>query len=210
MTKSTTTQDMHAKPLRLQAPLSITTKRLYLRPWQQADYAPFATINADAQVMECFPRPLTTAESNALAQRITTGIQERGWGLWAVGEQEGDPFIGFVGLHIPRNSLPFSPCVEIGWRLATKHWGKGYAPEAAAATLAVAFHTLELDEVVAFTSATNVRSRRVMEKIGLISTAEDFDHPDVPTTSPLRRHVLYRLNRNHYLQHHTVPPFTLA
>lgn len=194
----------------LQPPCTITTQRLHMRPWQQADFAPFAALNADAKTMEYFPRPLTTAESDDFARRIAALIQERGWGLWAVGINGGEPFIGYVGLHTPSTPLPCSPCVEIGWRLTARYWGKGYAPEAAAAALAVAFHTLHLDSIVSFTAAINTRSRRVMEKIGLLPTTEDFDHPNLAADSPLRRHVLYRISREHYLKHHSLPPFTLA
>lgn len=189
-------------PPLLQPPCRITTKRLCLRPWEQADYAPFAALNADPKVMEYFPRTLTTTESDDFAQRIAALIQERGWGLWAVGIQGGAPFIGYVGLHIPSTPLPFSPCVEIGWRLAAPHWGKGYAPEAANAALDVAFRALQLDEIVSFTAAINTRSRRVMEKIGLQPTAEDFSHPALPEESPLCKHVLYRLTGTHYFQRH--------
>jgi RimJ/RimL family protein N-acetyltransferase len=106
----------------------------------------------------------------------------------------GAAFAGFVGLSVPRFEAHFAPCVEIGWRLAAQHWGHGYATEGARAALAFGFGTLGLEEIVAFTAPRNVRSRRVMEKIGMTyDPADDFDHPLLPEGHPLRRHVLYRI-----------------
>ena len=173
----------------------LRTERLLLRQWRDEDLAPFAALNADAEVMEHFPAPLTRAESDAFAASCRNRIAERGWGLWAV-EVVGDGgFVGFVGLNEPRFDAHFTPAVEIGWRLARHAWGHGYAIEAARAVLAYSFDELALDEVVSFTSTTNVRSQRVMERLGMThDPADDFDHPRVDDTR-LRRHVLYRLSR---------------
>ncbi|GAA0584122.1 GNAT family N-acetyltransferase [Halomonas salifodinae] len=176
------------------------TPRLRLRQWREGDLAPFAALNADPEVMAHFPAPLSRAESDALAGRIRGLITERGWGLWAVEIKQGESlqaslptsFIGFVGLHIPRDDLPFAPCVEIGWRLARPSWGHGYAREAAEAALAVAFDSLGLDEVVSFTSLDNRRSRAVMARLGMHHDAT-FEHPALPPGHPLRPHCLYRL-----------------
>ena len=165
------------------------TERLVLRQWRDEDRAPFAALNADPVVMEHFPSTMTREASDAFVDFNVATISERGWGLWAV-EADGE-FIGFVGLNEPR----FRPGVEIGWRLARAAWGHGYATEAARAVLAFAFDELGLDEVISFTSTTNVRSQRVMERIGMThDPADDFDHPNV-TDERLRRHVLYRLAR---------------
>ena len=164
----------------------IRTERLVLRPWREEDKEPFAALNADPVVMEHFPSTMTREESDAFADYNIATIAERGWGLWAV--DPGTGFIGFVGLNEPR----FRPGVEIGWRLARDAWGHGYATEAARAVLAFAFDELGLDEVISFTSTTNVRSQRVMERIGMThDPADDFDHPNV-ADERLRRHVLYR------------------
>lgn len=172
----------------------LRTERLLLRQWRDDDFAPFAALNGDPEVMRHFPRTLSRAESDTLAERQRTLIAERGWGLWAVEAPEG--FIGFVGLSEPRFEAHFTPAVEVGWRLAREHWGHGFASEAARAAVADGFARVRLDEVVSFTSATNLRSQRVMERIGMTrDPADDFDHPRVPEGHRLRRQVLYRLPR---------------
>ena len=121
------------------------------------------------------------------------GSVKRGFGLWATEVRRTKDFIGFIGLSVPGHPLPFSPCVEIGWRLAFEHWGKGYAQEGARAVLAFGFDKLHLNEIVSFTTVGNLRSRRVMERIGMTYDAQgDFDHPRLPKDHPLIKHVLYR------------------
>ncbi len=183
---------------------TIKTKRLILRPWQESDWEPFATLNADAKVMEYFPSPLSKENSDNLARQIQKKMEERGYGLWAVTIPEVADFIGFIGLNNEDNlSFPahFTPAIEIGWRLASQHWGKGYATEGAQAVLTYAFETLKLKEIVSFTATQNMRSRRIMEKIGMHhDSKEDFDHPKLPEGHPLRRHVLYRVNEQKWRQ----------
>jgi RimJ/RimL family protein N-acetyltransferase len=174
--------------------IEFDTARLRLRQWRESDLAPFAAINADPQVMEFFPWPLGRRESDEMARRLHALIAQRGWGSWAVQIRGGAPFIGFVGLHVPVAALPFSPCVEVGWRLSAAHWSQGYASEAAQGALRIAFERLVLPEIVSFTAVGNLRSRRVMERIGM-RYVEDFEHPGVPADSPLRPHVLYRRRR---------------
>ena len=172
------------------------TERLVLRPWQDADVAPFAALNADADVMRYFPAPLTRAESDDFVGRIRTHWAEHGFGLFALETREGAAFAGFVGLAVPGFEAAFTPCVEVGWRLAREYWGQGFAPEAARAAVAFGFEETGLEEIVSFTVAANTASRRVMEKLGMRrDAAEDFDHPALSADSPLRRHVLYRLCR---------------
>lgn len=179
--------------------MAIKTERLILRPWRKDDLEPFARMNADPQVMEYFPSVLSREESDALAERITARISEQGWGLWAVSVPEIAEFIGFIGLAAPSFSAHFTPAVEVGWRLAKEHWGRGYATEGAFAALEHAFEMLKLEQVVSFTAAQNVRSRAVMEKIGMHRDPEDdFDHPRVQEGNPLRRHVLYRINQQEW------------
>ena len=170
------------------------TERLLLRRWKDEDRAPFAALNADPAVMEHFPARLTRAESDAFVDRIEQQLEDRGWGLWALEERSSGRFLGFTGLNVPGFQAHFTPAVEIGWRLARDAWGFGYAGEAARAAAAVAFDEVGLDEIVSFTATSNVRSMRVMERIGMTrDPADDFDHPALPEGSPLRRHVLYRL-----------------
>lgn len=154
--------------------LEFETHRLKLRQWRQSDRDPFAALNADPQVMEFFPAALDRTQSDAFAEKIQKLIELSGWGLWAVEQKAGDPFIGFVGLHIPEPALPFGPCVEIGWRLAARYWGNGFASEAAVAVLDIAFETLGLNEVVSFTSILNQRSQAVMQRIGMNHSGEFF------------------------------------
>jgi RimJ/RimL family protein N-acetyltransferase len=175
----------------------LETARLSLRAWQDADLAEFARMNADPRVMEFMSRRLTRDESDALDARVRDHLAEHGFGWWAVSIKGGAPFIGCVGLLIPNFSAAFTPCVEIGWRLVAEHWGRGYATEVARAVLTYGFSTLELEEIVSFTTEANSRSRRVMEKLGLKrDPAEDFDHPELAADHPLRRHVLYRVSRD--------------
>jgi len=181
----------------------LRTDRLLLRRWRAADRAPFAALNADPVVMEHFPARLTRAESDAFVDRIDATFDQRGYGLWAVEvvddySSEGDiaEFAGYVGLVLADFEADFTPAVEIGWRLAAAYWGRGYAPEAARAVVAFGFDTLALDEIVSFTAVENVRSQRVMQKIGMTrDLGEDFDHPKIPTGHRLARHVRYRIRR---------------
>jgi RimJ/RimL family protein N-acetyltransferase len=175
---------------------TLTTPRLRLRAWREDDLAPFAALNADPRVMEFMPRRLDRAESDALAARIRDHFARHRFGLWAVEAPGVAGFLGFVGLSVPSFHAPFMPCVEIGWRLAHEHWGRGYATEAARAALAFGFGDLALDEIASFTVPANQRSRRVMERLGMSrSAADDFEHPGIPAGHPLRPHVLYRLSR---------------
>ena len=175
-------------------PTSLHTDRLLLRRWRPEDRAPFAALNADPEVMEHFPARLTRAESDAFVDRIEAGFAEHGFGLWAVEVQATGEFIGFTGLAVPSFDAPFTPAVEIGWRLARPAWGRGYASEAARGALDAAFTTYGLAEVVSFTSEDNVRSQAVMRRIGMThDPADDFDHPRLPPGHRLNRHVLWRI-----------------
>lgn len=174
----------------------LRTERCILREWRDDDLAPFAAMNADPQVMRYFPALLGRAESDATAARIRRSFVEHGFGYWALEIPGEMPFAGFVGLGVPTFDVPFAhatPCIEMGWRLATAAQGKGYATEAARAALGYGFGTLGLAEVVAYTSVVNERSRRVMERLGMtLDPDAEFDHPRVPEGHPVRRHVLYR------------------
>jgi RimJ/RimL family protein N-acetyltransferase len=174
----------------------LCTPRLRLRQWCDADIEAFARINADPEVMRYFPAPGTLQGTQRSVDAWRRQINERGWSNWAVERADSGEFIGFVGLTEPARALPFTPCVEIGWRLARAHWGQGYASEAARASLAFGFDRLGLREIVSFTSVLNWPSRKVMERIGMLDTGQDFDHPALPEGSPLRRHCLYRLRRD--------------
>jgi RimJ/RimL family protein N-acetyltransferase len=171
------------------------TERLWLRQWRLADREPLAAMHADPRVMEFFPALLDRRKSDAMAERCEAHITERGWGLWAVETMAKGEFIGFVGLHTVPAELPFFPGVEIGWRLARGHWGKGFATEAARGAIRVAFELLGLPEIVSFTAVCNERSRAVMRRLQM-REAGTFQHPAVPEDSRLRQHILYRLLRD--------------
>ena len=176
--------------------IEFDTPRLRLRQWRESDLAPFFALACDPQVME-FLLPLPTrAESDAAANRAKALVAQNGWGFWAVERKDTGAFIGFTGLNVPMATLPFSPCVEIGWRLARASWGQGFATEAARGALQVGFEQLGLDEIVAFTAEGKVRSAAVMERLGMHEdVAGAFDHPAVPEGHVLRRHRLFRIGR---------------
>jgi len=176
----------------------IRTGRLLLREWRQTDKVPYGLLNADADVMEHFPSVLTALQSDEMVDRMAAGWELRGFGLWAVERCDTGQFIGFVGLAAPGFVVEgMTPCVEVGWRLAKQHWGLGFAPEAAAAALGFGFENVALpnDEIVSFTTTMNLRSQRVMQKIGLrLDPAREFDHPMTPGWHG-QRHVLYCIDR---------------
>jgi RimJ/RimL family protein N-acetyltransferase len=166
-----------------------------LRGWRSDDLAPFAALNADPRVMEHYPSRLTRVQSDTFVrERIVPQFVERGYGLWAVEAPGITPFIGYVGLQAPTFEAHFTPCVEIGWRLAFPSWGHGYATEAARAAVAYGFAEVGLEEIVSFTVPANRRSISVMERLGMREDGA-FEHPRLPPGHPLREHVLYRLSR---------------
>ncbi|MER7006821.1 GNAT family N-acetyltransferase [Dactylosporangium sp. NPDC000555] len=187
------------------------TERLLLRRWTDDDREPFAALNADPEVMRYFPRTLSRRESDTFVDRIVQQFDEYGYGLWAVSTAD-DPFIGFVGLVWQRIDTPWAPALEIGWRLARRAWGKGYATEAAIAARDYAFRPANgtgdgdraggevsgagVDEIVSMTTVTNTPSQAVMRRIGMHrDPADDFIHPSLGADHPLAQHVLYRLRR---------------
>jgi ribosomal-protein-alanine N-acetyltransferase len=181
----------------------LSTNRLLLRGWREADRAPFAVMNADSAVMEHFPAPLDRAASDALVDRFLEHWTLHGFGIWAMERRIDARFIGFAGMYRPSFEAPFTPAVEVGWRLAHEAWGHGYATEAGATALRFGFEQMRFDEIVSFTVPTNARSRRVMERLGMHrDPAGDFDHPRIPPGHPLRRHVLYRLGHEEWLRTH--------
>lgn len=173
--------------------MQLVTDRLVLRRWRDDDREPFAAMNADPVVMEHFVSPLTREESDGFVDRIEAHFDRHGWGLWAVEITDTAEFAGYVGLAPATFDAHFTPTVEVGWRLAAHAWGHGYASEAARAAVDDGFARARLPEIVSFTAKTNVRSQRVMERIGMVrDPSGDFDHPNVPPGHPVRPHVLYR------------------
>jgi RimJ/RimL family protein N-acetyltransferase len=172
----------------------LETPRLILRGWRESDREPFAAMCADPLVMRYFPALLTRDECDRLVDGIAAHFDRHGFGLYAVEVRETGAFAGFIGLTVPSFQAHFTPCVEIGWRLAVAYWNRGFATEGAHEVLRHAFEVLGLREIVSFTVPANLASRRVMEKLGMThDEADDFDHPNLPEGHPLRCHVLYRL-----------------
>ena len=172
----------------------LETERLLLRRWKDSDREPFAKLNANPRVMEFLPGCLTRKESDQMVDRIESNFENYGFGLFAAELKETAAFIGFIGLHTATFQAHFTPCVEIGWRIAAPYWGKGLAPEGSRAVIQFAFERLKLESLVSFTAPENVASRRLMEKLGMThDPKDDFDHPKLPVGHRLRRHVLYRL-----------------
>jgi RimJ/RimL family protein N-acetyltransferase len=174
---------------------TLETERLILRPWRDADRRVFAEMNADPKVMKYFPHLLTVEQSDAMVERIIENWRH-GYGLWAVENSASNNFIGFIGFSSPRWEAPFTPCIEIGWRLAADSWNQGFATEGAEAALAWGRDNVQFPrgEVVSFTTLENWPSRRVMEKLGMEHDPDDdFDHP-LLSDWERRRHVLYRLS----------------
>jgi RimJ/RimL family protein N-acetyltransferase len=174
-------------------PIELQTPRLTLRRWREADRGPFAALNQDPRVMEHFPALISRERSDASIDAWTEDFAAQGWSNWAVERRDTGEFIGFTGLSVPKRAFPFSPCVEIGWRLAHAHWGHGFATEAAKAALAAGFERIGLAEIVSMTALTNQRSQAVMRRIGLVDAQFHFEHAGVPVGHPVRPHCLYRL-----------------
>lgn len=177
----------------------LITERLILRGWRESDRAPYAQLNADPQAREFFPEPATAAQSDAQLAVFDDHFAQHRFGMWAVELRDGGELIGFNGMDLATYDAPFAPAIELAWRLARPAWGHGYATEAALEVLRFGFNELGLEEVVAVTAPANLRSRAVMERIGMTrDPREDFDHPDIAEGHPLRRHVLHRLRADEW------------
>lgn len=174
----------------------LETPRLTLRRWRESDREPFHRMNSDPRVMEFFPACLTRQESDELIDRGEAHLERHNFGLYAAELRETSEFIGFIGMMWTPVQAHFTPCVEIGWRLDRAFWNRGLATEGARECLRYGFETLALPEIVAMAVVANVRSRRVMEKLGMTwNSADNFEHPSLPAGHPLREHVLYRIVR---------------
>jgi RimJ/RimL family protein N-acetyltransferase len=172
----------------------LETERLVLQGWSAAARDALVALNADPLVMKFFPSVQSPADTHALVDRIEAEQAEHGFGLWAVRRRDTDDFVGFTGLHVMAADRPLAGEVEVGWRLARSAWGHGFATEAARAALAYGFGTAGLDDVMSMTAQINVRSWRVMERLGMVrDRSADFDHPALRLGHPLRRHVVHRI-----------------
>lgn len=170
----------------------ISTERLGLRRWLETDILPFTEMNGDAAVMQHFPKTLTQTETVETVQRINRHFDMHGFGLYAVEDKMSGEFIGFTGFMIPRFESFFTPCIEIGWRFKKEKWGHGFASEAAKACLHHGFTALQFKKIVSFTSAINLKSEKVMQRIGMVKVGE-FDHTNIDAENVLCKHVLYEI-----------------
>ena len=171
----------------------LSTDRLILRQWQTSDLTPFAKMNADPQVMRFFPSTLNSEQSEQLFNQLHQAIEQYGIGFWAVELKKTGDFIGFIGIS-HNDYLPCGPCVEIGWRIASEHWRQGYATEGALASLDYGFNETGLTEIVSLTPTSNMPSMKVMQKIGMTDSHQNFQHPKVAKESTLCEHVLYKIH----------------
>lgn len=171
----------------------VEASRLRLRDWDETDIVPFSALNADENVMQYFPKTLSTEETKAFYTLIVDKIKANGYGLFAVEEKETNEFLGFIGFHRATFAADFTPCIEIGWRLKEAAWGKGFATEGAAACLQYGFTKLGFTDIYSFTADVNTPSQNVMRKIGM-QYVKDFDHPKLKQGSILKKHVLYHIN----------------
>lgn len=169
----------------------IKTDRLGLRSWKEKDHESFAKMNADPRVMEHFPFLMTREQTDAYLTRIYNHFDEYGYGVYAVDILDSNEFIGYIGFSCPTWESYFTPCVEVGWRLKSESWNKGYATEGALACLEYGFKELGLDAIYSWTATDNKASERVMQKIGLVKI-DEFDHPRIEKGHRLERHVLYK------------------
>jgi RimJ/RimL family protein N-acetyltransferase len=183
----------------VRSPSQIETARLLLRRWRSSDRAPFASLNADTEVMRYFPSVLDATASDGLAERLDAGFDLHAHGRWALERRDTGEFIGFTGLGPMPPDVPGSGGMEIGWRLARAHWRQGFAVEAATAALDVAFASDSLDEVNSITAVINEPSRAVMRRLGM-RHIDDFAHPVVPEGSPIKPHVRYVLTRDEWMR----------
>jgi RimJ/RimL family protein N-acetyltransferase len=178
--------------------IAVQTERVILRQWRAEDRPIFAAINADPKVMKYFPSALSKSQSDALVDRVSNDINVSGWGFWAAERADTAEFMGFVGINYSADGLPFAPCVDIGWRLGSQHWGQGLATEAAQGAMAYAFTHTSVEKLVSMTPLANAASERIMQKLGMIKLAKTFLHPKVAQGHLLQEHVLYELSRDQW------------
>ncbi len=175
------------------------TTRLILRPWRPSDLTPFAVMGQDPLVMEFFPELLTQEETSASIERIQSTFVAHGFCFYACELKESGEFIGFIGLSVPNFTAHFTPCVEIGWRIASSHWGHGYATEGALKCLEIGFNEFHLNEIVSIAVKGNYKSIKVMQKLGMVREIKgDFQHPKLAMEHPLSLHVLYKINQEQW------------
>jgi len=176
----------------MQKTVRLETKHLYLRQWKEEDFSPYAKLTSNSEVMKFFPKLLTLEQSNAAALKFQKLISTRGWGFWAVEEKSTGQFMGYAGLHAPSTPFPFSPCVEIAWRMEEHCWENGYVLESGKAIVKFAVEEASLEEIVYFSSIHNKRAESIVSALAFKKEKSTFSHPMVKEGDFLSEHYLYR------------------
>jgi len=175
--------------------IELKTTYLLLRQWKEEDFAPYAKLTSSKEVMKYFPKTLTAEQSNMAARKFRKLLEEKSWGFWAVEEKSSGEFIGYAGLHAPKTQFSFSPCIEIAWRMADKHWDNGYVLEAGKEILSAAFEIFELEELVYFSALKNLKGEIVAKALNMKKEERSFNHPFVEMEHELSEHYLYRIKK---------------
>jgi len=178
--------------------IELQTKYLRLRQWKSEDYPLYLKLTSNQEVMKFFPKTLTKEQSNTAANKFENLIASRGWGFWAVEDKCSSKFIGYAGLHAPATKFPFSPCVEIAWRVENVYWENGYVMEAGKEILRCAFEELKLEEIVYFTPILNGQVEVLMKELGMINQEKNFKHPSMPSGHDLEEHKLYKISKKEW------------
>lgn len=175
--------------------IKLETEHLILRQWKEEDLLPYSKLTSNKEVMKFFPKNLSIEESNAAARKFMGLIEKRKWGFWAVEEKSSSQFLGYAGLHVPSTQFPFSPCVEIGWRMEDKYWANGYVEEVGEEILKDAFNRIGLEDIVYFSSIHNKKAENILRKLGMKKEMILFNHPFVKVEHELSEHYLYRVKK---------------
>lgn len=174
------------------------SQRLGFRNWSANDLEEFVSLNADTEVMQHFPKPLTKKETEAFIIRLQNHFNDKGYTYFAVEVLETKEFIGFIGLAYQEYEAPFTPATDIGWRLKKSSWGKGFATEGAKRCLEFAFSELSLSKIVSTCTLQNKNSERVMQKIGMTKQGI-FKHPRLQDYPEMENCVWYMIDCKKYL-----------
>ncbi|RMZ59890.1 N-acetyltransferase [Chryseobacterium nematophagum] len=168
-----------------------TSDRLGFRNWKSADIDKMHDLNSDKKVMEFFPSIPTKEQTSEFVKRMKNEFENKGFCYFAVDKLENNEFIGFIGLLEQTYKADFTPCVDIGWRIKSSEWNKGFATEGAKKCLEYALNELKIKEVCSVTPKINVKSEYIMTKIGLKKQYE-FEHPSLTHDERLKTCVLYK------------------
>ena len=175
--------------------IEFETEHLMLRQWREEDFSSYSKLTSNKDIMKFFPKLLTLEESNIAAKKFQQLIKTRGWGFWVVEEKVTKRFVGYAGLHAPKTLFPFSPCIEIAWRMQEQDWDNGYMLESGKAILELAFSKFHFDEIVYFSSIKNEKAKKYMLELGMVEDKKRFFHPFVDIGHDLSEHYLYRIKK---------------